>query len=88
VAEADQCALHVPVSPGGFSVAIRIMSFLISAAVGGRPGRRRAVWSHFPAMSLWCQVKIVAGVTGKTSAQRRRGSSPDKAGSHERSASV
>ena len=41
--------------------------------VGGRPGRRRLLVSYFLAASLRCQARIVAGVTGKTSAQRRRG---------------
>jgi hypothetical protein len=43
MAEPDQFALHPPVSQDGFSMAIRMTSFLIAAAVGGRPGRRRAV---------------------------------------------
>jgi len=43
MAEPDQFALHAPVSQVGFSVALRITSFLIAAAVEGRPDRRRAV---------------------------------------------
>jgi hypothetical protein len=35
MAEADQFALHTPVSQVGFSVAMRMMSCLIAAAVGG-----------------------------------------------------
>ena len=41
--------------------------------VGGRPGSRRLLVSYFRAASLRCQASSVAGVTGKTSAQRRRG---------------
>ena len=41
--------------------------------VAGRPGRRRALVSYFLAASLRCQASNVAGVTGNTSAQRRRG---------------
>jgi hypothetical protein len=63
-------------------------SFVITAAVGGRPGRRRAVKSPFRETSLRCQATTVAGVTAKTSVQLRRGSSRDKAASHTRSAVV
>jgi hypothetical protein len=38
MAEADQFALHTPVSQVGFSVAMRMMSCLIAAAVGGTSG--------------------------------------------------
>ena len=41
--------------------------------VGGRPGVRRLVVSYLLAASLRCQARRVAGVTGKTSAQHRRG---------------
>jgi hypothetical protein len=41
VAEPDQLALHPPVPPRGFCVAMRITSFLIAAAVDGRPERFR-----------------------------------------------
>ncbi len=43
VAEPDELALHPPVPHVGFSVAMRITSFLIATAVDGRPGRRRLV---------------------------------------------
>jgi hypothetical protein len=43
------------------------------ATVGGRPGRRCLPVSYFLAASLRCQARSVAGVTGKISAQRRRG---------------
>jgi hypothetical protein len=43
MAKPDQFTLHPPVSQVEFSVAMRITSFLIAVAVGGRPGRRRAV---------------------------------------------
>jgi len=39
----------------------------------GRPGWRRLLVSYFLAASLRCQASSVAGVTGKTSVQRRRG---------------
>ena len=42
MAEPDQFALHAPVSQMGFSVAMRISSFLIAAAVEERSSRRRA----------------------------------------------
>ena len=41
--EPNQLALYPPVSPGGLSAAIRMTMLVIAAAVGGRPGRRRAV---------------------------------------------
>ena len=41
--------------------------------VAGLPGRRRLLVSYFLAASLRCQASSVAGVTGKTPAQRRRG---------------
>jgi hypothetical protein len=43
MAEPNQFTLHPPWSQVGFSAAMRITRFLIAAAVGGRPGRRRAV---------------------------------------------
>ena len=43
VAELDEFALHAPMAQAGLSVAIRITSVRIAAAVGGRPGRRRLV---------------------------------------------
>jgi hypothetical protein len=43
VAEPDKFALHPPVSHAGFSVAMRITSLRMAAAVDGRPGRRRLV---------------------------------------------
>jgi hypothetical protein len=44
MAEPDQLALHAPMPPRwDFSVARRMTSFLITAAVGGRPDWRRAV---------------------------------------------
>jgi hypothetical protein len=41
VSERDQLALHPSVPDAGFSVAMRIPSLRIAAAVDGRPGRRR-----------------------------------------------
>ena len=40
--------------------------------VAGRPGWRRVLVSYFLAAGLRCQASSVAGVTGKTSAQRLR----------------
>jgi hypothetical protein len=41
--------------------------------VAGRPGWRRLLVSYLLAASLRCQASSVAGVTGKTPVQRRRG---------------
>ena len=41
--ELDQFALYAPVPHAGLSVAMRIRSLRIAAAVGGRPGGRRLV---------------------------------------------
>jgi hypothetical protein len=41
VAEPDELASHAPVPHVGLSVAMRMTSFRIAAAVGGCPGRRR-----------------------------------------------
>ncbi|MGW4965342.1 hypothetical protein ACWEPL_49645 [Nonomuraea sp. NPDC004186] len=49
--------------------------------VQGRPGLRLPVKVHFRATRLRCQRKIVAGVTGNTSAHRRRWTSRDNAAS-------
>jgi hypothetical protein len=54
--------------------------------VGGRPALRRLPGSYFLAASLRCQASSVAGVTGKTSAQRRRGMNRVSAANHARSA--
>ncbi len=54
--------------------------------VGGRPGLRRLLVSYFFAASLRCQASSVAGVTGKTSAQRLRGISRASAANQARSA--
>jgi hypothetical protein len=56
----------------GFSRARRSTSRLILGVAGGRPGLRRPLVSYFFAASLRCQARSVAGVTGNTSAQRRR----------------
>ena len=57
----------------GFSFARRTMSRVMPGTVGRRPGLRRLLGSYFFAASLRCQARSVAGVTGKTSAQRLRG---------------
>ena len=54
--------------------------------VSGRPGLRRLLVSYFFAASLRCQASSVAGVTGKTSAQRLQGMSRASAANHTRSA--
>jgi len=54
--------------------------------VGGRPGLRRLLVSYLLPASLRSQARSVAGVTGKTSVQRRRGRSRASAVSHTRSA--
>jgi hypothetical protein len=54
--------------------------------VAGRPGGRRLLVSYLLAASLRCQASSVAGVTGKTPAQRRRGMNRVSAVNHARSA--
>jgi hypothetical protein len=54
--------------------------------VTGRPGGRRLLVSYLLAASLRCQASSVAGVTGKTPAQRRRGMNRVSAVNHARSA--
>src|SRR5450755_3033079 len=76
VAEFDEFALHSPV-PGGLSVAMRITSFLITAAVDGRPGRRRFAQSHLRVTSRRYQASSAAAVTANTSPRRCRGISRD-----------
>ena len=56
--------------------------------VGGRPGLRRLLVSYVFAASLRCQASSVAGVTGKTSAPRRRGTSRGSAANQARPALV
>ena len=70
----------------GFSVARRTTSRAMLGIVGGRPGLRRLLVSYFFAASLRCQASSVAGVTGKTSAQRLRGTSGASAVNQARSA--
>ena len=65
MAEFDEFALHSPV-PGGLSVAMRITSFLITAAVDGRPGRRRFAQSHLRVTSRRYQASSAAAVTANT----------------------
>jgi len=76
VAEFDEFALHSPV-PGGLSVAMRITSFLITAAVDGRPGRRRFAQSHLRVTSRRYQASSAAAVTANTSPRRCRWISRD-----------
>jgi hypothetical protein len=51
-----------------------------------RSGLRRLLVPYFPAASLRCQASSVAGVTGRTSAQRPRGTSRASAANQARSA--
>ena len=57
----------------GFSFARRTTRRAMLRIAGGRPGSRRLLVSYFPAASLRRQASRVAGVTGKTPAQRPRG---------------
>ena len=70
----------------GLSFASRTTRRAMPGTVGGRPGLRRLLVSYLLAASLRCQASSVAGVTGKISAQRRRGSSRASAANHTRSA--
>jgi hypothetical protein len=63
---------RTPVPPSGFSRARRSTSRRVLGVAAGRPGLRRPLVSYFLAASLRCQARSVAGVTGNTSAQRRR----------------
>ena len=85
-AEFRQFAVDAAVSHSGFSVAGRTTSRAMRGTVGGRPGLRRPLVSYLLAASLRCQASSVAGVTGKTSAQRLRGMSRASAANHTRSA--
>ncbi len=64
----------------------RSTSRLIPGVAGGRPGLRRPLVSYFFAASLRCQASSVAGVTGNTSAQCRRGTIRASAANQARSA--
>ena len=70
----------------GLPFAIVSTSFLTAAAVGGLPGFRRALQSHLRATSQRCKAGSVTGLTGNTSAQRRRGISEESAANQNRSA--
>ena len=64
----------------------RMASRAMLRTVAGRPGRRRLLVSYFLVASLRCQASSMAGVTGKTSAQRRRGMNRVSAANQTRSA--
>ena len=70
----------------GFSLARRTTRRAMPGLVGGRPDLRRLLMLYFFAASLRCQASSVAGVTGKTSAQRLRGTSRASAANQARSA--
>jgi hypothetical protein len=69
----------------GFSFASRTARQAILRTAGGRPGLRRLLVSYFLPVRLRCQASRVAGVTGKTPVQRRRGISRASAASQARS---
>jgi hypothetical protein len=69
----------------GFSLARRTTRRAVLRCAGGRPGLRRLLVSYFLAVSLRCQASSVAGVTGKTSLQRLRGTSRASAANQARS---
>ena len=70
----------------GFSFARRTTRRAIPGTVRGRPGLRLLLVSYLLAASMRCQASSVAGVTGKISVQRWRGSSRASAANHTRSA--
>jgi len=70
----------------GFSLARRTTRRAMPGLVGGRPDLRRLLMLYFFAASLRCQASSVVGVTGKTSAQRLRGTSRASAANQARSA--
>jgi len=63
----------------GFSFARRRPRRAVPGTVGGRAGLRRPLVSCLLAASLPCQASRAAGVTGKISVQRLRGSSGARA---------
>ena len=71
-----------------FSLARRATRRATPELVGGRPGLRRLLVPYLPAASLRCQASSVAGVTGKTSGQRLRGTSHANAANQARSAGL
>ncbi len=70
----------------GFSFARRTTRRAMPGAAGGRPGLRRLLVSYLFAASLRCHASSVAGVTGKASAQRLRGTSRASAANQARPA--
>ena len=71
-AELHELAVNPPLSPQRI-LPRQATSRAMPGLAGGRPGLRRLLVPYFPAASLRCQASSVAGVTGKTSAQRPRG---------------
>ena len=69
----------------GFSCARRITRRAVPGTAGGRPGLRRPLVPYLLAASWRCQASSVAGVTGKISVPRLRGSSGASAANHIRS---
>jgi transposase InsO family protein len=88
MAEPDQFALHAPVPPGGILGCHANHQLLDRCCSRWTSGAAACGVVPLRETSLRCQAKTVAGVTTKTSAQRRRGNNRDKAVSHTRSAGV
>jgi hypothetical protein len=65
--------MNPPVPPERVLFARRTASRAMQRTVAGRPGGRRLLVSYLLAASLRCQASSVAGVTGKTPAQRGHG---------------
>jgi hypothetical protein len=84
-AELCELAVDAAVSPRRIFLRQADDKAAMPGTVGGRPGLRLFVMSYFLAASLRCQASSVAGVTGKTSAQRLRGTSRASAKSQARS---
>ena len=80
-----QLAVDPAISPQRFSWARRTARQVMLRTAGGRPGLRRLLVSYFLPVRLRCQASRVAGVTGKTPVQRRRGISRASAASKARS---
>lgn len=91
VAEPDKLVLHPSVHHAGLSVAMRITSWRIAAAVDGRPDVGGSSNSHLRVTGRRRQPSSVAGVTANTSPHQRRGTNRDiaaAAGRQARSGSV
>ena len=72
VAEPDKLVLHPSVHHAGLSVAMRISSWRIAAAVDGRPDVGGSCNSHLRVTGRRRSPSSVAGVTANTSPHQRR----------------